>query len=674
MLRKTILSSVVLLILILMVVYPLSDLMPRNRSIATAALATKENIQEAYGKLPLLFIQNQGQLDESVEYYVKSPSQTLYFTKESIVFDLTPNNQAAASATADSQADRLVFSLDFLGASSNPSIEGTDKDGAVVNYFIGNDPEKWHTDIPTYKEVVYHDIYPSVDLRLFGKGNVLEYDFVVRPGASPDDIALAYNGIDSLRIENGELVAATAFGDIEQYMPYIYQQIGGEKVQVDGGFRLGGSDTYGFYVADYDNCYPLVIDPTLAYSTFLGGSGFDHGQGIAVDSSGGAYVAGRTTSGNFPTRNPYQVTKGGDYDVFVAKLSAVGNSLIYSTYLGGSQNDYCRGIAVDSAGDAYVVGFTTSTDFPTRDPYQGTYAGRDDAFVARLSADGNALVYSTYLGGSEYDRVEGIAVDSTSSAYITGWTFSTNFPTQNPYQGIKGGDYDAFVTKLSAAGNSLIYSTYLGGSGFDQGNGIAVDASGGAYVTGLTSSLNFPTRDPYQGKNDLSLDVFVARLSAAGNSLVYSTYLGGNDGDQGNGIAVDSTGSAYVIGETYSNNFPIENPYQGTRAGLSDAFVTKLSPAGNSLIYSTYLGGSGFDDGCGIAIDASSCAYVTGLTSSLNFPTRNPYQETNAGSYDVFVSKIALAPPTVITVAAVAVLVLVTAVVLVMSFRRSNTM
>jgi hypothetical protein len=637
--HKAVFISVAFLILSLMLVYPLSDLVPQNRSADTVASPTKERIQEAYGKLPVLFIENQGQLDSMVEYYIKTPAQTLYFTKDGIIFDLTRCDQAEASGMADSRAERLVFSLDFMGANREPTIKGTGKDSAVVNYLTGDNPGKWHTDIPTYREVVYHEIYPAIDLRLLGKGNVLEYDFTVRPGACPDDIALVYNGIDSLRIENGELVAGTAFGDIEQDRPYTYQQIGDEKIQVDGGFRLGSGNTYGFYVTAYDNRYPLIIDPMLAYSTYLGGSSGDFGYGIAVDASGSAYVTGQTNSSNFPTQNPYQETRAGNDDVFVAKLSAGGDSLVYSTYLGGSQGDYGRGIAVDSTGCAYVTGGTNSGNFPTQNPYQGTNAGNYDAFVARLSAAGTSLVYSTYLGGSHDDYGLGIAVDSAGCAYVVGFTYSSNFPTQNPYQGTNAGYFDAFVAKLSAAGDSLSYSTYLGGSQNDYGCGTAVDSAGDAYVTGYTYSSDFPTQKPYQETFAGFIDVFVARLSAVGNSLSYSTYLGGSSYDYGNGIAVDSADGAYVTGYTGSSDFPTQNPYQGTFAGIDDAFVARLSAAGNSLVYSTYLGGSYADFGYGIAVDASGGAYVTGYTGSSDFPTQT-YQGTFAGGTDAFVARL----------------------------------
>jgi len=568
--------TVTLAVIALLVAFPAAGLGAGQGSTDTTELATEQGMLDAYGKLPLLFIENQGQVDEAVSYYVRASGQTIYLTGKGIVFDLIRYERAEAAEMTERQVERLVYSLDFVGANSQPVIEGVDRDRAVVNCFIGSDPERWRSDVPTYRELLYRDIYPNIDLRLYGSSGTLRYDFIVRPGAGPESIALAYDGIVGLTIEDGELVVNTVFGDMVQSRPYIYQEIGGQVVEVDGGFRLGSEYSYSFQLGGYDRDYPLVIDPVLAYSTYLGGTGADYGRGIAVDSAGCAYVTGHTYSTDFPTENPYQGMSAGVYDAFVAKLSADGTALVYSTYLGGSDSDHGYAIAVDSAGCAYVTGHTSSTDFPTENPYQGTYAGGGDAFVAKLSADGTALVYSTYLGGGHLDYGFGIAVDSAGCVYITGATWSSDFPTENPYQGTYGGGRDAFVTKLSADGTALVYSTYLGGSGSDLGWGIAVDSEGCAYVTGVTRSTDFPTENPYQLDNAGGGDAFVTKLSADGTALVYSTYLGGSDWDHGFGIAVDSEGCAYVTGVTRSTDFPTENPYQLDNAGGGDAFVTKL--------------------------------------------------------------------------------------------------
>jgi hypothetical protein len=355
-----------------------------------------------------------------------------------------------------------------------------------------------------------------------------------------------------------------------------------------------------------------VIDPVLSYSTYLGGNGGEYGQGIAVDGSGSAYVTGFTESIDFPTQNPFQMNPHDFGAAFVTKLSPSGDSLVYSTYLGGNQFEVGNSIAVDGSGSAYVTGFTYSTDFPTQNPYQ-TDQPDPDTFVTKLSPSGDSLVYSTYLGGNEFEVGNSIAVDVSGSAYVTGETFSTDFPTQNSYQTDRP-FIDAFVTRLSPSGNSLVYSTYLGGNGGESGEGIAVDGSGSAYVTGRTDSTDFPTQNPYQ-MNQFERDAFVTKLSPSGSSLVYSTYVGGNSFEDGWDIAVDSSGSAYVTGFTLSTDFPTQNPYQ-TDQPDEDAFVTKLSPSGNSLVYSTYLGGNSNDEGFGIAVDGSGNAYVTGLTGS----------------------------------------------------------
>jgi hypothetical protein len=385
----------------------------------------------------------------------------------------------------------------------------------------------------------------------------------------------------------------------------------------------------------------------LVYSTYLGGSSDDMGYGIAVDGAGSAYVTGRTNSSNFPTVNPFDGSwNGGLYDAFVTKLSAAGNSLVYSTYLGGNGYDYGAGIAVDGSGSAYVSGATYSADFPTATPFDGSLNGGWDVFVTKLNPAGNSLDYSNYLGGNDHDYGAGIAVDGAGSAYVTGSTNSFNFPTLGPFDGTFNGNIDVFVTKVSPAGNSLVYSTYMGGSSLDYGDGgITVDWAGSAYVMGSTASADFPTTTPFDGSfNGGQYDAFVTKLSPGGNSLAYSTYLGGSSDDVGYGIEVDGVGSAYVTGNTYSTDFPTAAPYDASLNGPNDAFVTKLSPAGNSLVYSTYLGGTNYDYGYGIAVDLAGSVYVTGVTISSDFPTATPFDGSlNGGYYDAFVTKLSAA-------------------------------
>jgi hypothetical protein len=402
----------------------------------------------------------------------------------------------------------------------------------------------------------------------------------------------------------------------------------------------------------------LIIDPVvLAYSTYLGGADTDRGYGIAVDSSGNAYVAGPTKSMDFPILNQYQTTKQGFSDVFVTRIDTSQSgiaSLIYSTYLGGSGEDCVYGIAVDSSGNAYVTGDTDSTDFPILNQYQTTKQGFSDVFVTRIDttrSGASSLIYSTYLGGAGADGGCGIAVDSSGNAYVTGETNSANFPILNQYQTTKQGFSDVFVTRIDTTqtgASSLIYSTYLGGADSDRGYGIAADSSGNAYVTGNTNSANFPILNQYQATNQGALDVFVTKIDTTqtgASSLIYSTYLGGADDDYGQQIAADSYGNVYVTGSTESTDFPILNQYQAKKYGISDVFVTRIDTTqrgASSLIYSTYLGGGSYDMGGGIAADSSGNAYVTGKTRSTDFPILNQYQ-TYQGDftyYDVFVTKI----------------------------------
>jgi hypothetical protein len=413
---------------------------------------------------------------------------------------------------------------------------------------------------------------------------------------------------------------------------------------VEGRYTLRANNQIAFHVGAYDPTLPLIIDPVLSYSTYLGGTQDDGGNSIAVDSAGSAYVAGTTFSADFPTASPLQATAGGSYDAFVAKLDANGSSLVYATYLGGSSSDQAFAIAPGPWDTVYVTGRTYSSDFPTVNAMQPAPGGSGDVFVARLSTTGSTLVYSTYLGGSSTEQGLGIDVGPSGNVYVVGSTLSPNFPLANPLQAAcvscAAGSPDAFVTRLNAAGSALVYSTYLGGSGSDEARGVAVDSAGNAYITGLTSSNNFPLVSPLQPVYAGAEDVFIVKVNSAGSGFVYSTYLGGTGTDEGRGIALDSSGNAYVTGLTTSADFPTATPAQATYRGSQDAFVAKLDSAGATLAYSTYLGGTGTDQGSSIAVDSSRQAYVTGYTTSTNFPLANPVQATYGGNQDAFVSKL----------------------------------
>jgi hypothetical protein len=551
-------------------------------------------------------------------------------------------------------ADEIVFEvqgatvrLRFEGARGEPLLEGLDPQPGRANFLLGSEPARWRTNVPTYAGVAYRELYPGIDLRYGSSGSRLKSEFVVAPGADPQRIQVVYAGIDGLRLDtDGALILATGAGQLREEAPEVHQEIGGQRIRVPAAYRQLNELSVGFELGPYDRTQPLFIDPVITYATYLGGSQFDGATAIAADAAGNAYVTGWTESADFPTSSLLQGSHRGSTDVFVAKLNAAGNALVYCTYLGGSGLDLAYGIAVDGAGNAYVTGSTNSANFPKALSLQLSLAGGRDAFVAKLNATGQALVYSTYLGGNGNDGGNAIALDSLGNAYVAGDTSSTNFPVTSAFQTANRGRQDAFLTKLDGAGRSLLYSTYLGGSGDDRASGLAVDSAGNAYLTGATDSVNFPTFNPGQSVLKGTQDAFVTKLSATGNSLVYSTYFGGSGGtaglgESGNAIAVDAGGNAYIVGTTNSTDFPTINPLQASLAGGgNDAFVAKLSPAGSALFYSTFLGGSGLDSATGVAVDSLGNVYLTGFTSSPNFPRVNPMQPVNAGGYDAFVAKL----------------------------------
>jgi hypothetical protein len=592
---------------------------------------------DQYGKLPLSFEANQGQSDPQVKYLSRGAGYSLFLTANEAVLRLSAlSRQPSASS---------VIRMRLNGANGSARVSGASPLPGKSNYFIGNDPKQWHTNVPQFAKVRYENVYPGVDLVYYGHQRELEYDFVLQPGASPQAIRLGIAGAKQLRLEHGDLVLRSAGGDVHLRSPHIYQEANGVRQGVRGRYVITSKNEVGFRVGAYDRRRALVIDPVLAYSTYLGGASYDVAYGIAVDSAGYAYVAGLTLSTDFPTVNPFQSKLRGNQNVFLTKFNPDGTALVYSTYLGGSSFDAADGIALDSAGNAYLTGFTSSTDFPTKNAIQPTFAGLSyDAFVTEINAEGNALVYSTYLGGSSSDEGYGIAVDSSGNAYITGFTASTDFPTTpGAFQTACGGNGDAFVSKISPNGTAFVYSTCLGGSSEDGGNDIAIDSAGNAYVTGYTASADFPTAHAIQPTYSGDEMAFVTKLNPTGAALVYSTYLGGSGGDTGYGIATDASGNAYIAGWTSSTDFPTTPGAFQTACGggckAHDAFVTKINDAGSAFVYSTYLGGSGDDIASRIAVDGAGDAYVTGSTTSSDFPLANAIQTTNRVIPAPFVTK-----------------------------------
>jgi hypothetical protein len=495
--------------------HPLKDLNNNESNYAqiNSTAIDKQSIQSMMLKLPLSFIENRGQVSNDTKFMVKTPGQTIYFTPLEVLFAMALHNNTS------------IVRMSFEGAERGQLV-GEGLLPGKANFFIGNNSSRWVTKVPTFVAVRYKNLYPGIDQIFEGTEGFLKHELVLNPGSDPEKIILTFSGQDNLNLDkNGSILIMTGNGNLTVSAPICYQDINGSRVTVEGKFRMHDDRRIGFDVENYSRSYPLVIDPPLKFSTYLGGSSGDEGHSIVVDSGGNVYVTGKTDSNNFPTKNAYQGSYGGgSSDAFVTKLNSDGSGLVYSTYLGGSGGDEGRGIVVDRAGDAFnafVTGNTDSNNFPTKNAYQGSYGGgSSDAFVTKLNSDGSGLVYSTYLGGSGDDSGNSVALCVCNYAYVTGYTSSKDFPTKNAYQGsYGGGSIDAFVTRLNilASGtDSMVYSTYLGGSGDDQGFGIALDGSNNAYVTGKTDSNNFPTTSgAFQGSyGEESNDAFVTRLDS----------------------------------------------------------------------------------------------------------------------------------------------------------------
>jgi len=625
-----------------------------------------------FGRMPLYFIPNRGQLDGRVTYYISGRDKSIYFGADGLTISLTRTEPMKRSQKAKSaRAERWTVKLDFVGAAPGVVPAGEEKSGAVISYFKGR-PEEWKTGISAYSRIVYRNLWPGIDLAYSGTTDHLKYEFVVHPGADPSNIRLAYRGASNVDVNGqGRLIVETPLGGFQDETPLAYQERNGKRVAVPVAFRLDPdgaaasretapsedsrlrSRAYGFATGEYDPALPLVIDPaTLIYCGFIGGSANDGGTALAVDGSGNAYVTGFTGSFDFPvTVGPdlgFNSAIGGT-DAFVVKVAADGASLIYCGYIGGTWDDVGSGIAVDASGNAYVSGWTFSQDFPVivgpgLAPH-GNITQFSDAFVTKVSADGTGLVYSGFIGGSLSDRATAIALDGSGHAYITGGTVSNDFPAVGGPDLTYNGLSDAFVTKVAADGTGLVYSGFIGGQADEAGNGIAVDASGNAYITGFTTSFpteHFPVTVGPSLTYGGSQDAFVAKVNAAGSALVYCGYIGGTDIDVGVGIAVDPAGNAYVTGTADSGfNFPDKVGPDLTHNGGHDAFVAKVAASGAQLVYCGFIGGSGSDFGTAIAVDASGIAYVAGSTDSQSgFPLSGGPSSVQHGFLDAFVATV----------------------------------
>ena len=651
----------------------------------------RARIIESYGKLPMAFEANQGQSDPQVRFLSRGPGYGLLLTPTEFVLrvvhsgfgvghpalspvrsDRRAESTYQASMPQDMSAD-AVLRMKLVNANPKTIVSGEEELPSRSHYFIGNDSTKWLTNVRQFAKVHYRDVYPGVDLVYYSRQQQLEYDFVLKPGADPGKILLRIEGTEELRFEHGDLVLVTSSGNVYLRAPHFYQDENGNRRAVRGGYVQRYKNTVGFTVGSYDRTKGLVIDPVLAYSTYVnqnlgafgvaldparnayvvgltsingrdvvitkinadgtstlytsyvGGTLDEWAPAIAVDAAGNAYVTGSTQSTDFPIKGAIQSTNHGYYDAFVTKITPDGSKLVYSTYIGGSFGDFGNSIAVDTAGNAYVAGTTGSTDFPTAHALRTTASGQGDGFVAKINATGTGFVYSTYLAGSNGAYASGVAADSNGNAYVIGATDSQDFPTSHPIQPYHGGR-DAFLSKINPGGSAFVYSTFLGGSGEEDPGALALDSALNVYVVGSTTSTDFPTVHPIQATNAGGWDFFVSKVNAAGSALAYSTYLGGSGNDRaysptlgggtGAGIAVDQAGNAYITGSTESTNFPVHNAIQSTFGGKSDAIIAGVNAGGTALIYSTYLGGTGAESGAGLAVDSRGSAYIAGANGS----------------------------------------------------------
>lgn len=697
--------------------------------------STGHALLQKYGKLPIRFEANEGQAPPAAKFVSRGQGYTLLLTRSGITLAfeagkkrsapksialeglLNDNMTAVApllapyflfselvasgdaphlASTTASNARRVeaqhltVMRLELLDANPRARATGLNELPGRSNYLIGNNPSKWLTRVPNYASVRFQDVYSGIDLVYHGnpaKTGQLEYDFIVAPGGDPSLIKLNLQGAKHLRLDShGNLVISVAGGEVLLQKPLVYQQVRNsskkditpQKHFLPGRYQITANGLISFKVALYDTRKPLVIDPVLSYSTYLGGTNFDAGTRIAVDSSGDAYVAGVTSSSDFPNTagiigqavGTQTCSWGGKTipcpDAFVTKLSSDGQTILYSTFIGGSRADGATGIDVDSNGNVFLTGFTSSSDFPTTSgAFQTAHKGQSDVFVSKLNSAGSAFLYSTLLGGSKDDVPLGIATDTTGNAFVAGVTFSTDFPvTQGSLQptltagncsqtsGYQSPCPDAFVTELNNSGTAIAYSTYLGGSSFDAAANIALDSAGSAYVTGITASGDFPTTSgSYQSTTSGGTcgpsksthpctQGFVAKLNPSGSTLDYSTYFGESDGDtMGTAIAVDGSGNAYVAGitnsgslQTTGQSFTVGTCGSTTNAfNCPDAFVAKFNSAGSALSYMTYLGGASYDLATDIRLGPSDDAYVVGGTTSLDFPVTNSAAQVNFG-------------------------------------------
>jgi hypothetical protein len=571
------------------------------------------------------FYENTGQIEnDEVKFYGRIPGVMIGFAEGKILLRMHDSSESIV----------LKFENFRYGIP-----HGIEEISHRTNYFLGD--RGTYTNIKGFTKISYCELWPGISVLFQATNDGAKYEFQVEPGSNPSNIQMHCERIDSLEVLSTSVVIRKGNCEFVDSDLRVFQ----ENDEIQARFVARGAQSFGFEVGSYDQSKMLTIDPLL-YSTFIGGNEYDNVQSMAIDASGNVYVTGHTYSSDFPTLNASDSSHNGESDCFVFKLSSTGDTLLYSTFVGGSAGEEAYGLSVDSSGNAYVTGWTFSPDFPTVNAYDDSHShpNNNDCFVLKLAANGSTLLYSTFVGVSIHPK--SIAVDTSGNAFVTGGGLSVEYGGElemvNAYDDTYNGNEDGFVFELNPTGNSLLYSTFLGGSNWDTGYSIAVDPSGNIYVAGLTDSTNFPVVNAYENEHSGMTDCFILKFNASGDTLLYSTFIGGSDEEEIPSLSVDSSGNAYVSGSTQSSDFPMVNPLDSTLDGMLDSFVLKLSAAGDTLLYSTYIGGSDDDYGKSIVVDASGNAFVTGSTISSDFPTVNAYDWWIGGYQpDSFVFKLA---------------------------------
>jgi hypothetical protein len=608
------------------------------------AAATVAQPRTPQVEIPVAFEANQGQASGPAQFVARVPGGTTFFFSDLEV-------AAVLARKGFGRLDRLALKIRFPGASPGARLEAVELLPGTSNYLLGSDSSRWLRGVPAYASLVYHDLFYQTDLRYRGEGGQIKYDLVLRPGAVVDDITLEYEGAQGLRVNAaGQLEILTAWGTLVEEAPRAWQVgPGGYRTPVAARYALGPGNRVGFQVGSYDPAHILIIDPTLRYSTFVGGSNADAAQDVVLDSAGNALVTGSTTSTNFPTSTgAYQETNAGGEDVYVFKLAANGGSLLFSTFIGGAGDEIGYSLDLNSSGNIVVVGATDSTDFPTTSgAYSEQYnGGTTDAFVTTLASDGSTLAFSTFLGGEDEEIAFAVEVaEEKDQPVVTGFTTSEDFPTTSgAVEEDHSGGRDVFVTRVLEDASVLRYSTLAGGTDADAGQALTVDDDGNVLVTGYTFSTDFPTTS---GVWDRILngaqDAFVLRLSPKGTSFRFSTYLGGAGNDSGQGVALDLVNNVVITGKTASADFPTSTgAYDESHNGGEDAFVTKLDVDGEVLQFSTFVGGSSADFGTAVKLDGVNNPIITGLSRSGDFPTsEGALDPSHNGEGDAILLKLA---------------------------------